>query len=185
VNYSSRIIEPIQSRCIVFRFSRLTEEDMTVKLKEIAKLEELEVDEAAFKAIYYISEGDLRKGINALQGAAVLGKKIEEQAIYNVSSRAKPVEIREMIEAALQHKFLDARNKLDSLMLEHGMSGEDVIVQTYKETMAMDEKELDTKSKIELVNIIGEYNFRLVQGANERIQLEALLAQFMKFGKNK
>ncbi|MDO8427941.1 MAG: replication factor C small subunit [Candidatus Diapherotrites archaeon] len=182
VNYSSRIIEPIQSRCIVFRFSRLQETDLNQKLNEIAKAEQLELDEKALKAIAYISDGDLRKATNALQGASILGKKISEESIFNVSSRAKPVEIKEMILLALEQKFLDVRNRLDKLMLEHGMSGEDVMVQVYKETLDLDETILDTKKKIELVNIIGEYNFRLVQGANERIQLEALMAQFMKFG---
>ena len=86
-----------------------------------------------------------------------------------------------MILLALQGKFLDARKKLDELMYEQGMSGEDVLLQLYRETMALDDKKLADKAKIELVDIIGEYDFRIVEGANERVQLEALLAQFMKF----
>ena len=76
--------------------------------------------------------------------------------------------------------FIEAGEKLRSLMYDYGMSGEDVVTQMYREVIAMPEKELPSKRKIELVDKIGEYNFRLVEGANERIQLEALLAQFMK-----
>ena len=81
-----------------------------------------------------------------------------------------------MLDSAFDCKFVDAREKLDTLMYKYGMSGEDVIKQMYREFINM--KEIDDKAKVELVDKIGEYNFRLVEGANERIQLEALLAQF-------
>jgi replication factor C small subunit len=68
-------------------------------------------------------------------------------------------------------------------MYEQGMSGEDIIMQLYRETMNLEEKDLSEKHKIELVDTIGNYDFRIVEGANERIQLEALLAQYMKYKK--
>jgi replication factor C small subunit len=88
-----------------------------------------------------------------------------------------------MILLALGGKFLEARKKLDELMYENGMSGEDIIVQVYRETMNLNEEQLAQKAKIELIDTIGEYDFRLTEGANERIQLEALIAQFMKYKK--
>lgn len=180
-NYSSRIIEPIQSRCVIFRFSPLTDAEIKKKLSEIAKQEKLEVEDSAYDAIVYASEGDLRKAINILQGSAFLGKKITDKIVYSVSSRARPVEIRELIKLAFSKKFTEARELLTKLMYEYGMSGEDIIVQLYRELMEMDEKAIPTKVKIELVNVIAEYNYRIVEGANERIQLEAMLAQFMKY----
>ena len=62
-------------------------------------------------------------------------------------------------------------------MLEQGLSGEDVIKQVHKEVVDWDEKTMDSRTKIRLIDKIGEYDFRLVEGANERIQLEAMLAQ--------
>ena len=182
-NYSSRLIEPIQSRCVVFRFTPLPATQVANKLKEIAEKEKVEIEEDAVKAMIYVSEGDLRKAINILQASASLEGTVNEETVYSVSSRAKPKEVREMIALGLEGKFREAREKLDTLMFQHGMSGEDVISQLYKETMALPEEELPSKTKIELANIIGEYNFRLVEGGNERIQLEALLAQFGKFAK--
>jgi replication factor C small subunit len=182
-NYSSKIIEPIQSRCVVFRFKPLTSKETENALEGISKKEGLQLEETGLKAIEYVSQGDLRKAINVLQAAAGVNKKISEDNVFSVSSRARPEEIKQMIHAALNGKFLEAREKLDFLLFEHGMSGEDIILQLYRETMEMPENELPSKTKIELVDIIGEYNFRMVEGANERIQLEALLAQFMKFKK--
>jgi replication factor C small subunit len=181
-NYSSKVIEPIQSRCSVFRFRPLSEHDIRHMLSRIAKNEKLELSEDAIKAIIYISEGDMRKAINSLQGAATLSKHISQDTIFKVSSRAKPEEIKKMIELALKGNFLEARGKLDQLMLEYGMSGEDVLLQVYKEITTLD---IPDRTKVVLVDRIGEYNFRLVEGANERIQLEALLAQIMLIGEEK
>jgi len=182
-NYSSRIIEPIQSRCVVFRFRPLQAKEVEARLQEISKKEKLELDKKALEAIEYVCMGDMRKAVNILQAASALDNKVTEEVVFNVSSRAKPTEIKEMIQVALKGDFLEARNLLDKLMYQHGMSGEDVIRQVYRETMNADEKEIPSKTKIGLVDVIGEYDFRLVEGANERVQLEAMLAQFARFKK--
>jgi len=182
-NYSSKILEPIQSRCVIYRFKPLEAKDVEKQVRVIAEKEKLQIDEKAIKAINYVSQGDMRKTINILQAAATLEKKITEEGIYSVSSKARPEQVQEMILLALKGKFMEARKKLEELMYEQGMSGEDVIMQLYRETMALSEEELSDKVKIELVNTIGEYDFRIVEGASERIQLEALLAQFMKYKK--
>lgn len=181
-NYSSRIIEPLQSRCIVFKFKPLSDEEIGEMLHKITKEEKLEITEDALDAIRYIAEGDMRKAVNALQGAAALKKKITGETIYKVSSRARPKEIEEMVEAALKGKFKDARDKLDKIMLEYGMSGEDVLLQVYKQIITMN---VPDERKVEIVDRIGEYTFRMIEGANERIQLEALLAQLTILGRKK
>lgn len=180
-NFSSKIIEPIQSRCVVFRFKNLTGKEIENALTAIAQKEKLEVEKKAMDAIIYVAEGDLRKAINVLQAASTTAKKVNEDSIYSVASRARPIEVQEIILLALKGNFIQAREKLDFLLYSYGMSGEDIIVQIYKELMSFDEKEIPMKTKIELANIVGEYNFRLVEGANERIQIEAMLAQFIKF----
>lgn len=182
-NYSSKILEPIQSRCVIYRFKPLSAKDVEKQVKKIAENEKLQIDEKAITAINYICQGDMRKALNILQAASTLNNKITEDAVYGVSSKARPEQVQEMILLALKGKFIEARKKLEELMYEQGMSGEDVIMQLYRETMNLDEKDLLEKHKIELVDTIGEYDFRLVEGASERIQLEALLAQFMKYKK--
>lgn len=179
-NYSSRILEPIQSRCAVFRFSRLQPGDLKKMILQIAKIEGLSIDEKAQDALVYVSEGDARKLINTLQGAASLSSKIISEEIFKIASRARPEEVEKMVQAALNGKFLEARKLLDEIMLKYGMSGEEVILQIFREIAAM---EIPDKEKVMLVDKVGEYDFRMVEGANERIQLEALLAQIMLIGK--
>lgn len=181
-NYSSKIIEPIQSRCAIFRFRPLSEEQIKGRLKYIAEKEGLEITEDGLDALVYVSEGDLRKAINLLQASAALSKKIDEKLVFQVASRARPQEIRKMMELALKGQFMDARNILYQIMIEYGMSGDDVIRQMHKEVFNLN---VDDRTKVELIDLIGEYEFRIVEGANERIQIEALLAQFLRFSKGK
>jgi len=147
---------------------------MRMMLEKISSHEGLEVERDAFDAIFYVSEGDMRKAINTLQGASIHSKKITPDLVYRISSRARPKEIREMMELALKGEFTHAREKLNVLMVEQGLSGEDVMLQLYREVVNLG---IPEKAKVKLVDRIGEYNFRLVEGANERIQVEALLAQ--------
>ncbi len=174
-NYSSRIIEPIQSRCAVFRFLPLKEEDMDKALQHVAKAEKLKVDKEAYEAISYISEGDMRKALNILQGCTMHSTHITAALVHKISSRATPKEVKDMMGMALEGKFQEARENLDKLIISYGLSGEDILLQIYREIGNM---KIPEKQRMRLIEIVGEYNFRLVQGANERIQLEALLAQF-------
>lgn len=173
-NYASKIIEPIQSRCVVLRFKPLSEEDMKKYIERIAKGEELKIDEKAIEALIYVSEGDLRKLTNVFQSAAALGKKVTEKEIYDIAARARPKEVTSMLRYALSGDFVNARSELNKLVLQHGMSGEDVLLQCYREALNLD---IPDKLKLRLVSSIGDYNFRIVEGANDRIQLEAMLAK--------
>jgi len=179
VNYSSKIIEPIQSRCTIFRFKPLSNEEIAEMLNRIAKKEGLTLEKDAVDALIYISEGDMRKAINLLQSAAIENKRITEKLIYSISSFARPKEIKEMLNKALNGEFTNAREILNNLFYEYGMSGEDIIMQIYREVLNL---KIEEVKKAKLLDIIGEFNFRIVEGANERIQLEALLARLATMG---
>ncbi|MEM0303360.1 MAG: replication factor C small subunit [Archaeoglobaceae archaeon] len=172
-NYVSRIIEPIQSRCAVFRFKAVSKEAMKKRLLEICQKEGVKITEDGIEAILYISGGDFRKAINALQGAAAIGEVVDREKIFQITATAQPEEIAQILETALKGNFVEAREKLSKLMLEYGMSGEDVIAQLFREITSSN---MNEKLKVLLIDKLGEIDFRLTEGANERIQLSAFLA---------
>ena len=174
-NYSSKIIDPIQSRCVVFRFKPLKEEEMKKYIHRIAEKEGFIVGEKAVEALLYVSDGDLRRLTNTMQSVAVSGNGITEEAIYDIAARARPKEIVAMLRYAISGDFEKARNELNTLILIHGMSGEDILLQCYREAMNLD---VEDKKKLRIISNIGECNFRIVEGANDKIQLEAMLANF-------
>jgi len=178
-NYSSKIIEPIQSRCVVFRFKQLDKKDIFDIIEKIAKEEKLKIDEKAKESLYEISEGDCRKLENVLQSSAAITNHITDDIVHSMASMAKPKEIREVLELALKNKFIEARNKLLDLMLSYGLAGIDIIKQIQKEILELN---LDNKSKMILMEKCGEIEFRLTEGSDEFVQLEALLSQFALVG---
>src|SRR3990172_4983655 len=176
---SSRIMEPIQSRTAVFRFRPLKPEAIQRYLEHIAKEEKLKVTPGAMKALIYIAGGDMRKAVNALQVAASVSSAIDEDTLYKTASTARPEEVKKLIEVSLTGDFLRAREVLDNLLIEYGLAGEDILRQIHRQVF---EIALPDAFKVRLVDAIGEVEFRLVEGSNERIQLENLLAQFVLFG---
>ncbi len=178
-NYSSKIIEPIQSRCALFRFRPLSNEDVTSMVKKIALREGLELTHEALEAILYNAGGDLRRAINLLQSAAAFGREIDEDLIFSIVGRAKPEDVRKMLEKALKGDFLGAREMLRDLVITQGISGEDLVGQIHREIFYLN---IPDDIKVKLVDTVGEYDFRIREGASELIQLEALIAQFIGKG---
>ncbi len=174
-NYSSKIIDPIQSRCAVFRFRPLEERHIAEKIEKIAEEEDLEIDAEAKKVLYEVSNGDCRRAENILQSTAAIEKKIKTSTIFSMASIAKPKEIREILELAKANQFKQARDKLLNVMLIYSLSGQDIIKQIQKEIWELD---IDDEKKVRLVDKCGEIEFRMTEGSDQFIQLEALLAQF-------
>jgi len=182
-NYASKIIEPIQSRCAVFRFQPLPKEAAKDRLRYIAQNERVKVTEEALEAIWVESEGDLRKAINILQAAAALRKEVTEEVVYEVLGKISPKEVREIIRLAIAGKFLEARDRLRSYMYSYGLSGVDVLKMMHKELLSSKlDLNIDEYTRAELLDLIGEINFRLVEGSDDEIQLNALLAKFALIG---
>lgn len=179
-NYSSKIIEPIQSRCAVFRFKPLLEEDVKEYLMRIASGENLDLRQDGVDAIASIASGDLRKATNILQVAASDSEAIDQDAVYGSTESMRPSEVDELLKTALKGNFTGARSKLDDLIVRHGLSGEDIVKGIHR---AVFDLPVDEDAKIRLVDRVGEAEFRLISGSSERIQLEALLAHFANEGR--
>ncbi len=179
-NYPSKIIDPIQSRCAFFRFQPLKKEDVVARLKYIADNEGVDYDIEALEAIYEISEGDMRRAINILQAAAALGK-VTVDTVFKVVGMAKPREVREMLRLALKGDFTAARNMLRKLMIEYGLSGEDLVKQIHREIFS-NEINIPEEARVLIADYIGEIHYRLVEGSDDDIQLSALLAWLSMIG---
>jgi len=179
-NYSSRIIDPIQSRCAVFRFRPLRDEDVDEYLRRIIESEGLKVEEEAIKAILYVAQGDMRRAVNTLQVGAAVDETITADAIYAVTAAARPEEISRILEESIKGNFTTARGILDKLLIDDGLSGVDILRQMHREVFKLN---IPDDMKIEMLFHLGEVDFRLVEGGTERIQLEGLIARFAAEGR--
>lgn len=178
-NYSGKIIEPIQSRCAPFRFTYLPRDAHDCHLKDIAAKEKVKITAEGFDAIFEVCGGDLRKAINTLQSAASIGKPVDAKVVYSITGKANPADVQKMLKVAISGEFMEARKQLREMIQKYGIAGSDIIRQIHTEIFRADVPE---KWKIKLADVVGEVDFRLIEGADEEVQLSALLAKLVEAG---
>lgn len=184
-NYSSKIIDPIQSRCALFRFKPLSDKAMAGILAKVKGQEGVVAEPAAEKALIEVSGGDARRLHNLLQSCAAVSSKVTEQLVFDLASVARPKEITEALATALQGRFTDARKRLLRIMLTYGFSGLDAVKQIQQQALNLDSTLISDRDKLRLIERCGEHEFRLTEGADEFVQLEALLAYVTLLGSGK
>ncbi|MGQ9623756.1 MAG: replication factor C small subunit [Candidatus Bathycorpusculaceae bacterium] len=178
-NYSGKIIEPIQSRCAPFRFTFLPREEHDKYLRYIAEKENVKLPSEGLDAIFEVCGGDLRRAINTLQAAASLNRLIDSKVVYSITGRANPADVQKMIEVAIKGNFIESRKQLREMIQKYGVAGSDIIRQVHTEIFRAD---IPEPVKIRLADIVGEIDYRLVAGADEEVQLSALLARLVEAG---
>ena len=181
-NYSSKIIDPIQSRCAIFRFKLLEKKDIEKVIQKIAERENLTINPEAIEIIYEGSEGDCRRCINILQSTASISPSITSELVSTIISNAKPKDIKIVLDYALSGDFQKSREKLLDVMLKESISGQDVIKAIQKEIWNLP---IEPEIKVKLTEKTGETEFRITEGSDPFIQLQSLLASFVLAGLGK
>ncbi|MFW9826750.1 MAG: replication factor C small subunit [Candidatus Thorarchaeota archaeon] len=175
-NYSNKIIPPIQSRCVVFRFASLNNEDIKNRVKYVAKQENVILTPDGLNALADVSRGDCRRAINYLQSCGTISKKIDQEIVFRVAGEVPSEKVREILKTSLQGQLKLAIKLLEDLIKEYGLSGQNIIKNLYREIFDIDIQE---SIKIELSKLLAEYEYRLSQGGTEEIQLQSLLAKIV------
>jgi len=175
-NYSNKIIPPIQSRCVVFRFSSLNKEDIKERIKLIANRENISVPPNGLNALVDVSNGDCRRAINYLQSCGTISEKIDNEIVFRVAGEVPPIKIKEILQTALEGHLKLSIKQLKDLIKDYGLSGRNIIKNIHREIYSL---EISEDLKIELSKLLAEFEYRLSQGGTEEIQLQALLAKIV------
>jgi replication factor C small subunit len=171
-NYSSKVIEPIQSRCAVFRFRPLADDQISSQIIAISKEEKVTLEKDAVDAIVHVSLGDMRKAITALQVAASLDPHITRALIYETTATAPPEELHGFLLSCKRDGFHPARRRLQELLDLYGLAGTDFVNQLHR--ALYDVEFLEEKQKLSITEMLAEVDFRLVEGGGEALQLDAM-----------
>ncbi|MDA4132424.1 MAG: replication factor C small subunit [Thaumarchaeota archaeon] len=170
-NYSSGVIEPIQSRCAIFRFQRVAAEQVSGSLKKIAKSEGVKVTEKVLEAMYETTGGDLRQAINLLQAASA-GGEVTLERVEKVTGATVKERAAEIIRLALDGDFSAARIKLVELTRVYGIPETDFLRFANEAVVSS-----GGERTADAIKIVAEYDYRLILGASPEIQLTAMLAE--------
>jgi len=175
-NYLSQIIEPIQSRCAIFRFKRIEKDTVEDHLKWLCKKEGIKYDDKGISQIFDSTNGDLRHSINILQSASVMGSISVSNVLASLGLTGKS-KVNDIIKLAMSGKFNDARIKLLELTAVYGMSEFDFLKYAYEAVYS-----LKLAHPEDFASLIAEYDYRLTHGSHPDIQLTAFLAQLSRIG---
>jgi replication factor C small subunit len=145
----------------------------------MAEKEKVKLSSEGVDAIFEVCSGDLRRAINTLQAAASLDKPVDAKTIYSITGRATPADVQRMMKTAIEGDFLGARKQLRDMIQKYGIAGSDIIRQIHTEIFRSD---IPEQWKIRLADVVGEADYRLVEGSDEEIQLSALLARLVEAG---
>ncbi|MBI5391486.1 replication factor C small subunit [Candidatus Woesearchaeota archaeon] len=175
-NYSSKIIDPIKSRCTILKFRPLKQDTIKGIIERVAEKENLQITEKAKEMLINTSQGDVRQLENLLQSCAAMSKNIDEQSCSEIIITTEETSVKETLDLVLAGQFIKAKNKLLETMVMNGLGGVDIIKLIQKETWSLN---VEDQMKIRIIQECGEAEFRMVEGGNEFIQLEAFLAKML------
>ncbi len=181
-NYSSRIIDPIQSRCAIFRFKNIEASEMVKRLNEIVKKENITCESGAIEEIAKVAEGDMRQAINVLQ---IASPDVKIKEIYEILGRAKSSQVTELLDLCLNSEFLNARKKLRDFLFNRGIEGNSILKELSHQIAENEELQLDEVARAKILSLVGDTEFRLNEGADPLIQITALLANIAAFSSRK
>jgi len=180
-NYVSGIIEPIQSRCAVFRFAPIPKEALFERLRYIASCEGIEITEDGLEAIWEISQGDMRKAINTLQAAAAVSRKIDAETVYKALGKASPSLMKAFVYEAVHGQFSSAMKRLEELFNVYCADPIDIVKTIHREVMSpYSQLKIPETEKPKIIALVGDAHFRLLRGADPRVQILGLLCKIRR-----
>jgi replication factor C small subunit len=172
-NEISKILDPIQSRCVIFKFKGLSKEALIALLDKVESDETLKFETGTKEYLAEISKGDVRKLLNTLQAVASINSEITKDGINEIIDFVNPKEVEEMVELAKSGEFEKSRDMMIKLRTIRGLSGLEILKEIYRVILRID---IDPKIKIKFIDKLASVEFRLVEGSDEELQLEAYLA---------
>lgn len=176
-NQSNKIIEPIQSRCAILRFSKLRDVELLARLRHIAHKEEVEITDDGYEALIFTSEGDMRQAVNNLQSTHTGLGLVTPDAVFKVCDQPHPLLVQHLLESCHKANVDDALAKLDKLWT-HGYAAVDIIQTLFR--VARNTSSLDEALKLEYIREIGWTHMRILEGVATLVQLSGLIARLCK-----
>lgn len=176
-NMSNKIIEPLQSRCAILRFARLSDGEVCKRLLEIMKEEDVKYSDDGLSALVYSAEGDMRQAINNLQSTVSGFDFVNSENVFKVVDQPHPVTVQKMMESC-NKKDIDGALGLLKELWDKGYSAVDIITTMFKVTKTM--TTISEEKKLEFIKTIGFTHMRILDGISSHLQLSGCVAKLCK-----
>jgi replication factor C small subunit len=174
-NYSSQIIEPLQSRCTIYRYTPLKDSAVKEQVREIIEAEGINITESAVEAIVYSSDGDMRRAINGLNAVSILDGEVTEERVYALTNTVQPKEVENILEKSINGDFIQSRNIAREVMNQNGVATTELLDQIYRHVW--DSDKITSSQATDITDLLSDTDYRISQGANANIQLDGFLSK--------
>ncbi|CCK72442.1 replication factor C subunit 4 KNAG_0K00740 [Huiozyma naganishii CBS 8797] len=174
-NQSNKIIEPLQSRCAILRYSKLNDEQVLKRLLQIIKLEDVQYTNDGLEAIIFTAEGDMRQAINNLQSTAAGHGLVNGDNVFRIVDSPHPLIVKKML---LAEQFDDALAILKKELWDKGYSAVDIVTTCFRVTKSL--FQVKEAKRLEMMKEIGITHMRILEGVGTYLQLAAMVARIHK-----
>ncbi|CAI4051061.1 hypothetical protein N7582_005106 [Saccharomyces uvarum] len=174
-NQSNKIIEPLQSRCAILRYSKLSDEDVLKRLLEVIKLEDVQYTNDGLEAIIFTAEGDMRQAINNLQSTVAGHGLVNADNVFRIVDSPHPLIVKKML---LATNLDDSINILRTDLWKKGYSSIDIVTTSFRVTKNL--TQVKESVRLEMIKEIGLTHMRILEGVGTYLQLASMLAKIRK-----
>lgn len=172
-NASDKIIEPIQSRCAVLRYTKLTDAQILARLLNVIEKEKVPYTDDGLEAIIFTAQGDMRQALNNLQSTFSGFGFINSENVFKVCDEPHPLLVKEMIQHCVSAN-IDEAYKILAHLWHLGYSPEDIIGNIFRVCKTFQMAEY---LKLEFIKEIGYTHMKVAEGVNSLLQMAGLLAR--------
>lgn len=174
-NQSNKIIEPLQSRCAILRYSKLSDEDVLKRLLQIIKLEDVKYTNDGLEAIIFTAEGDMRQAINNLQSTVAGHGLVNADNVFKIVDSPHPLIVKKML---LASNLEDSIQILRTDLWKKGYSSIDIVTTSFRVTKNL--AQVKESVRLEMMKEIGLTHMRILEGVGTYLQLASMLAKIHK-----
>lgn len=173
-NQSSKIIEPLQSRCAILRYNKLGDDQVLARLLEITKFEDVKYNSEGLQALIFTAEGDMRQAINNLQSTVAGFGFVNDVNVFKIVDQPHPLVVQKILTCCIKGNIDDALALLDGLW-KKGYSAIDIVTSSFKVAKTL--PGIGEQKRLDLIKEIGFVHMRVLEGVGSYLQLCGMLAK--------
>ncbi len=178
-NISSKIIEPIQSRCAILRFGRLSDEEILKRLREVLQKEQVPYNNAGLEALIFTADGDMRQALNNAQSTAAGFGFISRDDVYKVCDQPHPVAVQKILELCVDGVNSRAQDGMTEIIAQ-GFSPIDIVTTFFR--VAKSNDKFGEPIQLDFIKVIGMTQMGVLNGVDSKLQLSAMVARLARVG---
>ncbi|XP_012251675.2 replication factor C subunit 2 [Athalia rosae] len=178
-NNSEKIIEPIQSRCAMLRYGKLSDAQILAKVIEVCQKENVSYTDDGLEAIIFTAQGDMRQALNNLQSTHNGFGHVNGENVFKVCDEPHPLLVKDMLEQCSRGN-IEKSFEVMSHLWKMGYSAEDIIGNVFRVCKNL---EINERKKLEFIKEIGLTHLGIVNGLNSLLQMQSLLARMCRISR--